>query len=74
MGKLHKKEMRHTAGFQQYIAWLRLVYVVLNGETAGGYGVLFSLRAFSMALSMDLRYSRFSLVAPYAHTSLRCLS
>ena len=43
-------------------------------KMAGGYGVLFSLRAFSMALSMDLRYSRFSLVAPCAHTSLRCLS
>ena len=47
--------MRHTAGFQQYGAWLWLVYVVLNGETAGGYGVQFSFLALSTALSMALR-------------------
>lgn len=53
--KTRKKEMRHTAGFQQYGAWLWLVYVVLNGETAGGYGVRFSFLALSTALSMALR-------------------
>ena len=74
VGKVHITAMRHTAGFQQYGAFLLPDDDVLNGETVGCYGVKPSRLAFSTALSMSLRYFLFSSVAPWAHTSLRCLS
>lgn len=54
-GKCTEKEMRHTAGAQQYSARLWSICGMLNGETAGGYGVRFNRFAFSTALSMALR-------------------
>lgn len=54
-GKCMEKEMRHTVVYERYSARLWLVCGVLNGETAGGYGVRFNRFAFSMALSMALR-------------------
>lgn len=74
MGKVYETAMRHTAGIQRHGAWPYLLYVMSDGGQTGCYVVRFSFLAFSMALSMDLRYSRFSFVAPRLHTSLRCLS
>lgn len=54
-GKCMEKEMRHTAGVQQYSARLWFIFGMLNGEAAGGYGARFNRFAFSMALSMALR-------------------
>lgn len=74
MGKVYKTAVRHTAGIQQYGTLPLWEDVISNGVSAGSYGVLLNLLAFSMALSTDLRYSMFSFVAALLQTSLRCLS